>query len=185
MLPVLYYTNKALSKIQTLPVKATPLKLGYNRHTSRKVVFGSQYYLGLGLQHLYVEQGISQLNILMRYIRTQMDLGTQTEIALYWWQENTGVSYPLLQQTNTKIRYTGETWFTLIRDFLNSLKGTLQIPSIKNALPQILRTNDTFLMDNLNNQPMTTTEKKRFNNVRLWMKVYRLSEICTADGQNI
>ena len=141
--------------------------------------------MGLGFQHLYVEQGIAQLNILMRHIRAQTEIGKQTEIALHWWQVNAGVSYPLLQHTNANIKYTGETWFTSIRDFLNSLKGTLQIPSITNALPQILRTDNTFLMEDLNKQNMKTTEKKRFNNVRLWMKVYRLLKICTADGQNI
>ena len=40
-------------------------------------------------------------------------------------------------------------------------------------------------MNDINEQTMTTKEKKEFTNVRIWMKVYRLSEICTADGQHI
>ena len=75
--------------------------------------------------------------------------------------------------------------FSFQQDFLNSLNRTLHIPSIKNALPKIQRTNDTFLIDNLTTHTMTTIKKKRFNNVRLWMKVYSLLEICTADGHNI
>ena len=184
-LPVMHHTKKSLSKVQTIPVKATLLKLGFNRHTSKKVVFGSQYFMGLGLRHLYVEQGIAQLNILMRHVRSQTDLGKQTEIALQWWQLNAGVSYPLLQFTKNEILYTGNTWFTSIRKFLHTLQGSLHIPSIQKGIPNKLRTNDTFLMDDIANQTMTIKDKERFNRVRLWMRVYRLSEICSADGQQI
>lgn len=32
---------------------------------------------------------------------------------------------------------------------------------------------------------MTTTERNQFSNIRLWMRIYCLSEICTADGKHI
>lgn len=161
------------------------LKLGYNRNTSKKVVFGSQFYLGLGLRHLYVEQGIAQINIIMRHIRVNTDLGTLTEIVLHWWQTNAGVSYSLLEKTSSTIKYTGETWFTSLHLFLHTLNGTLRIPSIHQVLPKKLRTHDRFLMDDLEHHNITHTERRRFNNVRLWMRVYRLSEICTVDGHQV
>ena len=58
-LPVSHHNRKAMAKIQMIPTKTTLLKLGFNRNTSQKIVFGLQYYLGLGIWHLYVEQGIA------------------------------------------------------------------------------------------------------------------------------
>ena len=121
----------------------------------------------------------------MRHIQAQTELGKLTEIVLHWQQVNMGISYSLLHHTKTKVQYTGATWFMSIRDFLKSLNRTLNIPSIQNTLPQKLPTNDTFLMNDLDTKIMTTTDRKRFNNVGLWIKVYGLFKICTVDEQKI
>ena len=121
----------------------------------------------------------------MRHIRANTDLGKLTEIALQWWQVRAGVSYPLLQQPHTPIEYTGNTWFTTLRTFLHDLNGSLRIHSINTTLPKPLRRNDRIIMDEVEKQKMTKKEKIQFNNVRIWMKVTRLSEISTADGQHL
>ena len=121
----------------------------------------------------------------MRHIRVNTELGKLTIIALQWWQTIVGVSYELLRNTEENIDYTGETWFTSIREFLSKLKGTLKIPLIQQGLPQILRKNDRVLMDDIAHQSISKRERIQFNNVRLWMRVYCLSEMSTADGRNI
>lgn len=139
----------------------------------------------LGLCHLYDKQKITQMNILMRHTQSNTVLGKLTEIALYWWKVNTGVLFSLLQHPTTKIGYIGKMLFTLLQDFINSLNITITIPSIHKALPKKLCIYDTFLMENLIKLNITKTKRKHFNIVWLWMKVLRLLEICTEDGDNI
>ena len=54
--PVMHHTKANLDKLQTSSTTLTLLKLGFNRHTSHLVVYGSNDFLGLGLKSLYVEQ---------------------------------------------------------------------------------------------------------------------------------
>jgi hypothetical protein len=61
------FTKVELTKLQTAPVRTTLARLGINRNTSRDIVFGSSLYGGLGLLHLFVEQGIAQLQLLTRH----------------------------------------------------------------------------------------------------------------------
>jgi hypothetical protein len=43
-------------------------KIGYSSKTSRAVVFGPHRYLGIGLRHLYPNQGIGQTLQLLKHV---------------------------------------------------------------------------------------------------------------------
>jgi hypothetical protein len=62
-LPVSHHAPKRLKKLQSQATRATLMKLGFNRNTSRRVVYGPSRYGGLGFRDLAVEQGIAQVEL--------------------------------------------------------------------------------------------------------------------------
>jgi hypothetical protein len=68
-LPVSHHSHKRLKKIQSAATRATLMKLGFNRNTAHRVVYGPSRYGGLGFRDLFVEQGTGQVEMLVRHLR--------------------------------------------------------------------------------------------------------------------
>ena len=147
--------------------------------------FDSNNYLGLGLKCLYIEQGIAQILILMRHIRTTSDNGKLAEIVLQWWQLIAGTSFLLLEFPSNTTTYTGNNWFTSLQQFLYKYQGKLFIPLITQAIPKFLWAKDEAIMDRVKTSGFGPNDIKLFNQVRLWMGVHSLAEICNASGTAI
>jgi hypothetical protein len=96
-LPVSHHSKKKLCKLQSIPTRAVLMKTGFNRNTLHRVVFGPSRYGGLGFGDLFIKQGISQVELLIRHLRADSPQGQLLCIAIAWWQLVVGVSYPLLQ----------------------------------------------------------------------------------------
>jgi hypothetical protein len=62
-LPVTTFSEDELNHIQSTPIQAIlPAipAMGYNRNMTKAMVFGPREYGGIGLRHLYIEQGSQQ-----------------------------------------------------------------------------------------------------------------------------
>jgi hypothetical protein len=81
------------------------MKIGFNRNTAHRVVYGPSRYGGLGFRDLFVEQGVAQVQLLVRHLRAGTTQGILMRITLSWWQMVVGVSYPLLGQTYRHIPF--------------------------------------------------------------------------------
>jgi hypothetical protein len=99
-LPISHHSAKSLRTLQSAPTSAAVMKAGFNRNTAHIVVYGPSHYGGLGFRDLFVEQGVAQVELLIRHLRTGTTQGTLMLIAISWWQMVVGVSYPLLGQTD-------------------------------------------------------------------------------------
>jgi hypothetical protein len=95
-LPVSHHSPKQLKKLQSKATWATLMKLGFDRNTAHRVVYGPSRYGGLGFRHLAVEQGIAQVELFIRHMQAGSTQGKLLRITLSWWQLVMGVSYPLL-----------------------------------------------------------------------------------------
>jgi hypothetical protein len=91
--PVCSFTGAELNTLQKAPVRATLARLGFNRNISRDIVFGSPLYGDLDLLNLFVEQGIAQLQLLLRHLRAEITQGSLMLIGLSWWHLVAGFSY--------------------------------------------------------------------------------------------
>jgi hypothetical protein len=76
------FTPAQLKSLQQPATRATLAKLGFGRNISRDIAFGSPLYGGLGLFSLVTEQGIAQLQLLMRHLRAGTPQGTLFLIGL-------------------------------------------------------------------------------------------------------
>ena len=183
--PIAHHKKETLNKLQSHVTTATMLKLKFNRHTSHAVTYGSLHYLGVDLIALHIEQGIAQTMILIQYLRSESDIGNLTLIALHWWHLITGLSQPLLKQTKKEIKYTGETWFYTLRQFLQRIKGKLHIPDTNKMIPPSLCINDEAIMEKITDKNYDNSDIEKLNRVCIWMQVYNISEITSANRTEI
>jgi hypothetical protein len=185
-LPVAHHQASKLTKLQSAPTRSTLMKLGFNRNTPYRVVFGPSRYSGLVLRDLAVEQGIGQVKLLMRHLRAKSTQGTLMRITLGWWQQVVGVSYSLLEHTATPLPQLDTHWLLSIRTFLGSIGASIHISDISNSIPAPLRKRDACLMDEILAIPDTSRVHLRaFNRCCNYFGVGYLSEIATADGTSI
>jgi hypothetical protein len=78
-MPILAYgtpettlSYKECEDVQRAVVAAILLKMGIVRNAARKVIFGSEKYCGLGLDHLATVQNYSRLQCLIGHIRSKI-----------------------------------------------------------------------------------------------------------------
>jgi hypothetical protein len=87
-LPICHFTPSQLDNIQKPMTPVILSKLGICQNTSRKLCFLSSYYGGLDLRDLYVEQGIGQLQFIIRNLCSPGMVGSLLFTVLVWFQYN-------------------------------------------------------------------------------------------------
>jgi hypothetical protein len=98
-----------------------------------------------------VEQGVAQVELLVRHLCAGTTQGTLMRIAISWWQMVVRVSYSLLGQTDKFIPFDAPHWLSSIRGFLKSVEASIHIDNL--ALPIPHREIDSCIMDVIQNLP--------------------------------
>jgi hypothetical protein len=117
-LPITHLSKTNLRKIQSPATRACLMKTGFNRNTAHRVVFGPSFHGGLGFRDLFIEQGVSQVLLLLRHLRADSPQGKLFRIAIDWWQLVMGVSYPLLEHPAPILLHQAPHWLSALRQFL-------------------------------------------------------------------
>ena len=156
-------------------------RCGFNRNTKRAILFGPLELGGANFRHLYVQQGTGQITEFMRHWRSYSTAGKLLRIALAWFQEQVGVSYPILAQVNTDLPHLESKWLTSLRQFLKDNTMSLQVDALE--LPKLQRMYDVHLMDMiLNANKFKAAEIRRLNYCRLYLRASTLSDITHITG---
>jgi hypothetical protein len=143
------FTAAELTTLQKAPIRATLVRISINRNTSRDIVFGSPLYGGLGFQHLFLEQGIAQLQLLIRHLRADTSQGSLMLIGLSWRHLAAGYSSPLWENPTSNISYVKHSWYNSIKDFLQYANGSVHIPPSQFLNWQPLREHDVAIMEQI------------------------------------
>jgi hypothetical protein len=183
---VMYAMNTAnFSQIQCESIQSPVINsilplLGFNRHTSRSLVFAPSDFGGIGITNLYTELYSTRIETIISHTRMdKSELGKLFRINLEFIHLLTGKSTPYLQSTK-QISYIQKNWFSGLHQFL--IKHELQMDIRSLWLPSIQRLHDKVIMD------LDHTEESRIqviNNWRVFFQVNLLSDIVTADGSKI
>jgi hypothetical protein len=120
-------------------------KLGICQNMSRKLCFLLSFYGGLDLRNLYVEQGIGQLQFIMRHLQSPGMVGSLLFTVLGWFQYNAGVSYCIMSNPGPVLPHSEGRWLLSVRDFMQSIHGSLEFTDPQIHPPQ--RICDSYLMD--------------------------------------
>jgi hypothetical protein len=120
------------AKIQSKPLQILLPKMGYNQKTAGEIVFGPKNMGGVGLRHIYAEQGTQKAQMIIQQLRMQRPLGKLLTIQLRWAQRVAGTQEPILVDTKTRIPHLDEeVWLTTLREFLQSSKLGIETPMLK------------------------------------------------------
>jgi hypothetical protein len=101
--------------------------MGFNKNMLLAVVFGPAYLGGVGLRHLYDEQGSLKTSALVERIRQNGHLGQMMWIAIKWGQVSAGVGFALLGKPERCLPHAVGQWLFSLRDFLADSEFTLKI----------------------------------------------------------
>ncbi|GAX26437.1 hypothetical protein FisN_37Hu013 [Fistulifera solaris] len=175
-------SESQLKQVQSGPLTATLQALGYPTQFPRHVVFGNKDEGGLGFTPLYIEQGIINLQFIMRHVHQGEQLGDTIITYFRWLQHYAGVDYPLLQYPERPTTLLPSKWFTEFRTFLASIQGSMTLAT--DTLSPLYRLKDLFIMVEAAKY-FSESDLRHINNVRLHLQVTRLSDICNVAGTHV
>ena len=184
-LPMCYFTKQDLNRIQKKSHRAMLAGCGFNRNTSRAVVFGPAHLGGMEFFHLYDEQGFGQVSTFMKFWRSpNTHPGALLRITVAWAQYCAGTSRSILADTTTKLPHLECTWLSSLRQYLAEVGANLELDDP--YIPKLQCHNDEFIMDAvLNNPSFKPFQIRMVNYCRMYLRVTTIADITTARGDAI
>ena len=176
--------KKQLDQIQRKAMSIIVARCGYNRNTKKEILYGPLELGGANFRHLYVQQGVGQVIMFIRHWRLRSTAGQLLRVALSWFQQQTGVSYPLLEKVTMALPHLESKWIGSLRDFLadTGMHLTVDTPSI----PKRQRRHDYHIMDAvLESKHFTAAEIRRLNYCRLYIQATTVSDITLVEGTQL
>ena len=103
-IPQSFLTKRQLANIEKKNIPKIYSKCGYNRNTARAILQGPKELGGGGFVPLQVVAGTGYVTHFLKHWRTPTeDAGKIIRIVMAWTQYQSGVSYPILQRTDTNL----------------------------------------------------------------------------------
>ena len=184
-LPVCYFTEEDLNKLQRKAHTAMLRRMGYNQKTLLEAVFGPDYLGGAEFFHLYDEQGYGQLSHFMKFWRTPTSHpGRLLRIAISWSQYCVGIGQSVFTDTTTKFPHWEASWLSCLRAYLASIRATLELDDP--YIPSLQQEHDEFIMDIvLASGKFKPVAIRMINYCRLYLRVITIADIANAAGTAI
>jgi hypothetical protein len=160
-------------QIQFKVINDSLSKCGFSQKLSRTIVFGSVWFGGLGWRHLYFEQDIIHVLLLLINLRTPGPFHSLLLVCLEWYQVLSGVSFCPLYMPTIPLNYLDSAWLDSTFRFLQHCSAQLLIPAI--PLPAMKRQHDACTMDGILDLNLSAYTMKQINYCRLWLRVTTLT----------
>ena len=178
-------TRKQLDSIQQKAIFIIIPRCGFNRHTKKAILYGPFELGGASFRPaLYMQQGIGQTTLFLRHWRKNSVAGNVLQIALRWFQVQTGVSYPNIQHVSSPLPQLESKWIVSLVTFLHSIGAS--ILATNPGLPKLQRMHDVVLIDAIQlSGCFTDREICLLNYCRLFLKAVTLSDITTVLGTSL
>ena len=179
-----HFSPAQLHKLETKSLPAIISKCGFNRNTSRRVIYGPVRLNGGGFRPFTTEQGLGQTLYILKQWSSTLAPGRAQRIAVAWAQMNVGVSWSIFANVQTPLPHFESHWLRVLRDFLVTIKGSLRLD--QPSVPATQRINDTHIMDHvLSSGIFTPATTKQVNYCRLFLQAITVSDITGASGTTL
>ena len=183
-LPMSHFSPAQLHKLETKSLPAIIAKCGFNRNTSRRVIYGPVRLNGAGFRPFQTEQGVGQILYLMKQWTCTLQPGYAKRIAVSWAQLNVGVGWSVLDDVTTPLPHFESQWFRVLRAFLSTIRGRIRLDNP--YVPPLQRVNDAYIMDLvLQSKQFSDEAICQINYCRLYMQAITISDITTASGTRL
>jgi len=179
------FNIKQTEKLMATYMPVSLRKMGYPRNFPRDVVFACREAGGLGLHHLFIEQGLAKLKSFMGHIRQNSRPGSLCllKITLAWTQLLAGVSFPILVNTKLPLTWVEPCWIMNLRHFMG--QHGLRIKMVHTpGTTSPARENDKSIME-LFATKVKGADLWRLNSCRIYMRCEWMSDVVNGDGTQI
>ena len=105
-LPICYFTEKELDKIQSSSHRQMVAHCGYNRNTDKIIIYAPYFLGGCAFFHLYDVQGYGQVKLFVKFWRSPNTQNGKMllRIAMAWAQYSAGTGvFILVEDTTTAL----------------------------------------------------------------------------------
>ena len=137
-------SRKQVDQIQGPITPAILNRLGYVRCLPHALVFGPTKYGGLGIPHLSTAKFASQIQLVIRHLRTEGQPGQLAVINMNRLQHSAGVSFSIFSDTRKALPHMEGSWLPRFCESLSQLGATLQIANLTILPPQ--REHDSYIL---------------------------------------
>jgi hypothetical protein len=110
-------------------------KEGYNRNTSRDLLYGPSDYSGGGQVRWRWIQGEGQIMNFLKFWCITGQISYMLRITVSWYQSHAGVSFSLFEDVHATLNYTEARWFHSLRTFLATIDGRLELDETLTSFP--------------------------------------------------
>ena len=155
---------------------------GYNRNFPRRVVFGPTRFGGLGWETCHSLQILEKIKFILTHLRREDKIGNLIKLLVEVVQVQAGISEPVLNTKHKWATWVETTWLTNVREGLDEIGGGLVI---KVDSPKPPRQFDRALMEIFSQWKVSKEEMKSINRVRIYLKVYFVSDISNFEGTEV
>ena len=177
-------TSSQLKTLNGPIVSLTLNRMHYNKRTPRVVVYGPRSLGGLEFGSLETTQGAGKLILLLRHLCTPGQPHDLLNIVLDRFQYMAGVGFNIMTDTTTILPHLEGIWIPSVRDYLGSIKGTVQIADM--IVQPLERHGDRYIMDvALSCDRLTKCDIKFINYCRLHLQMLTISDMCNAAGTEL
>ena len=183
-LSVCHLSQHQLHNLQSSYLSVSRNKLGLPRSHPDALLFGPRRYGGLGILNLQIEAALSGVETIVRNLRTTGTADNIITLFLHKWQQASGMSHPLLQYPSIHAPHLEGHFYTHIRSFLATHQLSIEIHGIDILTPP--RENDECIMDvACDSDVFTDKEIRKIFYCKNYLEVKWLSDMCTADGEQL
>jgi len=115
--PATTLSIKDLEQAQSMTTPTIISHMGYNRNMPKVVIYAPSTHGGLGLKHLYTEQGVQKALQVIKHLRTRTTLGELMQTAIKAYQIQAGLPNSILEDTQP-LPWLPHRWISNLREFL-------------------------------------------------------------------
>jgi len=178
-LPATSFVEEDLHDIQNEATATFLSRLGFNCHCPTEIVYAPRWFGGIGLRHLYCEQGIMKVKRLLAHLRSKSSLGKVLNIIIGWYQQLSGLPNPILLNTSY-IPGTRNQWLTSLQIFLHETNCTIRLEHEWSH--PIIREHDQHIMSLLLDDDLPYATIETLNTVRQYLQITTIAELFDNSG---
>ena len=144
--PITTFTKEEGEEISSIVWNRVLPKMGYSRKIARGIVKGEKSLGGLGMEDVYVQQGIEHVYHMVGHIRQQDEIGILMKIEMECLQLVIGSGDFFWELEWKKYNYIEERgWISSVWEFVSRYKVTIKVEGMWK--PRIGREEDKYIMD--------------------------------------
>jgi hypothetical protein len=139
----------------------------------------------MGGKKIFNIMAINQIKLFIGHVRNNDDTGKLLLSELEYVQLIAGIQHPVLNKSTPTnfLKWTPSCWITNFKIILTHIEGETKIAN--QWIPSTQRKKDTFLMESFFKYTQDTHTLQILNNCRLYLQIFTLSDITSADGKKL